>query len=33
MVYKDKMERLFRIWHISSRKKERDKKRRKEENR
>jgi uncharacterized membrane protein YdjX (TVP38/TMEM64 family) len=27
MVYKDKLERLFRIWHISSRKKERDKKR------
>jgi len=33
MVYKDKMERLFRIWHISSRKKERDRKRGKEENR
>lgn len=30
MVYKDKMERLFRIWHISSRKKERDKKRQRE---
>jgi uncharacterized membrane protein YdjX (TVP38/TMEM64 family) len=26
MVYKDKLERLFRIWHISSRKKERDRK-------
>ena len=26
MVYKDKLERLFRIWHVSSRKKERDKK-------
>jgi len=26
MVYKDKMERLFRMWHISSRKKEREKK-------
>jgi uncharacterized membrane protein YdjX (TVP38/TMEM64 family) len=27
MVYKDKLERLFRIWHINSRKKEREKKR------
>lgn len=27
MVYKDKLERIFRIWHISSRKKEREKKR------
>jgi len=26
MVYKDKLERIFRIWHISSRKKERNKK-------
>jgi len=33
MVYRDKMERLFRVWHISSRKKERDRKRGKEENR
>jgi len=31
MVYKDKLERIFRIWHISSRKKE--KKRGKEDNR
>lgn len=30
MVYKDKLERLFRIWHISSRKKERDRKRAKD---
>ena len=29
MVYKDKLERIFRIWHISSRKKERDRKRQK----
>lgn len=27
MVYKDRLERIFRKWHISSRKKERDKKR------
>lgn len=27
LVYKDKLERIFRIWHISSRKKERDQKR------
>ena len=27
MVYKDKLERLFRMWHISSRKKEKEKKR------
>ncbi|NJD56980.1 MAG: TVP38/TMEM64 family protein [Nitrospirae bacterium] len=33
MVYRDKMERLFRIWHVSSRKKERDRKREKEGNR
>jgi uncharacterized membrane protein YdjX (TVP38/TMEM64 family) len=33
MVYKDKLETLFRKWHISSRKKERDRKRGKEENR
>jgi len=33
MVYKDKMERLFRMWHISSRKKERDREKRKKETR
>lgn len=30
MAYKDKIERIFRIWHISSRKKERDRKKQKE---
>lgn len=30
MVYKDKLERIFRIWHISSRKKDRGKKKQKE---
>ncbi len=30
MVYKDKLERIFRIWHISSRKKEKGRKRRKD---
>lgn len=29
MVYKDKMERLFRIWHISARKKEREREKKK----
>ncbi len=29
MVYKDKLERIFRIWHVSSRKKERDRKKEK----
>ncbi|MBI5632448.1 MAG: TVP38/TMEM64 family protein [Nitrospirae bacterium] len=29
LVYKDKLERIFRIWHISSRKKERDRKKQK----
>jgi len=29
MIYKDKLERIFRIWHISSRKKERDRKKEK----
>jgi uncharacterized membrane protein YdjX (TVP38/TMEM64 family) len=33
MVYKDKMERLFRIWHISSRKKERIREKKKKETR
>ena len=31
MVNKEKMERLFRIWHISARRKERDKKKQKED--
>jgi hypothetical protein len=26
MVYKEKLERIFRIWHISSRRKERNRK-------
>jgi uncharacterized membrane protein YdjX (TVP38/TMEM64 family) len=30
MVYKDKLERLFRVWHISSRKKTRDRKKQKD---
>jgi len=30
MVYKDKMERLFRIWHINARKKERDREKKKQ---
>jgi uncharacterized membrane protein YdjX (TVP38/TMEM64 family) len=33
LVYKDKLERIFRIWHVSSRKKERDRKRGREEKR
>ncbi len=31
MVYKDKMERLFRIWHINARKKERDREKKKQD--
>jgi hypothetical protein len=33
MVYRDKMERLFRIWHINSRKKERIREKKKKEKR